>query len=255
MEFPHKLTMCSKFLYIGHRGTRTDFDENTIQAFKKAIEFGANYIELDVRKTKDNKLIILHDSSLDRTTNGSGDLNNFSLSEIHLLKTKLTKKKIPLLSEVLDIFRGKVRFMIDLKQRGIEDETFNFVKSSGLLKECIFSGRCLHELKKIKLKTPEVKVCYNITKGDPFNLEDFLKLGRQKKLFIDIDMISLRSDLITSEFINICHFNNILALSWDFLSYIHPLEKIKSLIDCQINGILFDNYKNILLIKKHYKEA
>ncbi len=247
--------MCSKFLYIGHRGTRTDFDENTIQAFKKAIEFGANYIELDVRKTKDNKLIVLHDPTLDRTTNGSGDLHNFSLSELRLLKTKLRKKKIPLLSEVLEIFRSKVGFMIDLKQRDIEDETFNFINSIGLLNECIFSGRSLEELQKLKLKDPQLKICYNITKGDPLSKDDFLELGRQKKLSLDIDLISLRSDLITSEFINICHFNNILVLSWDFLSYINPLEKIKNLINCQINGILFDNYKNIQLIKKQSKKA
>ncbi|MFX0035065.1 MAG: glycerophosphodiester phosphodiesterase [Candidatus Hermodarchaeota archaeon] len=247
--------MCSKFLYIGHRGTRTDFDENTIQAFKKAIEFGANYIELDVRKTKDNKLIVLHDPTLDRTTNGSGDLHNFSLSELRLLKTKLRKKKIPLLSEVLEIFRSKVGFMIDLKQRDIEDETFNFINSIGLLNECIFSGRSLEELQKLKSNDPQLKVCYNITKGDPLSKDDFLELGRQKKLSLDIDLISLRSDLITSEFINICHFNNILVLSWDFLSYKNPLEKIKNLINCQINGILFDNYKNIQLIKKQYKKA
>ncbi len=70
------------FLFIGHRGTRTDFDENTIDAFKKAIEYGSNYIEFDVRKTKDGKFIIFHDSTLDRTTTSSGLLKNYNFEDL-----------------------------------------------------------------------------------------------------------------------------------------------------------------------------
>ncbi|MFX0106125.1 MAG: glycerophosphodiester phosphodiesterase [Candidatus Hodarchaeota archaeon] len=245
--------MNSQFLYIGHRGTRTGFDENTIEAFKKAIEFGANHIELDVRKTKDNKLIILHDPSLDRTTSGTGLISNFVWAEIRNFKTKIKNTQIPLLSEVLDEFKGKVKFMIELKGQDIGDDVFKLVNDMNLIKESVFSGRRLNDLKEIKIKSPEVKICYNLSKGDPLKLDDFLQLGRQKKLFLDIDMISLRSNLINSEFINICHSNNILALSWDFLKYKNPIDKIKDLITIQIDGILFDNHKNISIIKKEYK--
>ena len=79
--------MISNFLFIGHRGTRVDFDENTILAFKKAIEYKANYIEFDVRKTKDRKLVVLHDSTLNRTTDGSGLLKDFNYKEIRAFKT------------------------------------------------------------------------------------------------------------------------------------------------------------------------
>jgi len=246
--------MSSEFLYIGHRGTRTSFDENTIEAFEKAIEFGANYIELDVRKTKDNKLIILHDPSFERTTSGTGLVNNFFSTEIRKFKTKRKNKSIPLLSEVLDEFKGKIKFMIELKGQDIRDDVFNLVITKGQLKECIFSGRRLNDLKEIKIKTPKAKVCYNITKGDILNLNQFTQLGKQMKLSLEIDMINLRSSLITKEFIDICHFNNILALSWDFLEYKNPIDKIRSLIDDQIDGILFDNHENIPIIKNMYKK-
>lgn len=246
--------MSSEFLYIGHRGTRTDFDENTIEAFKKAIEFGANYIELDVRKTKDNKLTILHDPSLDRTTTGSGLISNFTWAEIRNFKTKIKSKQIPLLSEVFDEFKGRIKYIIELKGQYVRDDVFNLVNVKGLLKECVFSGRRLNDLKEIKIKNSGVKICYNITKGETLKLNEFLQLGRQKKLSLDIDMISLRSNLITSEFINICHSHNILVLSWDFLKYKNPIDKIKSLIDDQIDGILFDNYKNISIIKKNMRK-
>ncbi|MFW9881800.1 MAG: hypothetical protein ACFFG0_52720, partial [Candidatus Thorarchaeota archaeon] len=89
---------------------------------------------------------------------------------------------------------------------------------------------------------------YYMTK--PIDLDKFLNLGKQKKLHYDIDMINLRSNLVTSEFIEICHSNKFLALAWDFLQYKNPLDKIIKLIDNHIDGILFDNHRNISIIKK-----
>ncbi|MFX1420165.1 MAG: glycerophosphodiester phosphodiesterase [Promethearchaeota archaeon] len=242
--------MSSEFLYIGHRGTRTNVDENTIEAFKKAIEFGANYIELDVRKTKDNKLIILHDSSLDRTTTGSGLIKNLVWAEIRNFKTKIKCNNIPLLSEVLEKFKGKTKFMIELKEQNLKDDVFDLINTKGLLKECVFSGRKLYDLLGLKEKSVQVKTCYNITKGIELSLDEFLLLGKQKMLHYDIDMINLSSSLVTSDFIETCHSNKFLAIAWDFLQYKNPLDKIKDLIDNHIDGILFDNYRNISLIKK-----
>ncbi len=243
--------MSSEFLCIGHRGTRTNFDENTIEAFKKAIEFGANYIELDVRKSKDNKLIILHDSSLDRTTTGSGLIKNLVWAEIRNFKTKNKCNKIPLLSEVLDKFNGKTKFMIDLKEQDIKDDVFDLVNAKGLLKEIVFSGRILNDLEELKKKSAEIKICYNITKGIELKLDEFLLLGKEKRFYKNIDMINLKSRFVTSEFIQICHSNRILALAWDFLQHKNPLDEIKELIDNHIDGILFDNHRNISeIIKK-----
>ena len=77
-----------------------------------------------------------------------------------------------------------------------------------------------------------------------------MNLGKEKKLSEKLDLISLKSNLITSQFIDICHNNNILTLSWDFLNYKNALDKIKSLVNMGIDGILFDNYKNIPIIKR-----
>ena len=120
--------MKSEFLYIGHRGTRTVFDENTIKAFKKAIEYGANYIELDVRKTKDEQLIIMHDATLDRMTNGTGRLDNFNYEELKTIKTKKCQEQIPLLSEVLELLNRKIKFMIELKEEHLHNEILKLIK-------------------------------------------------------------------------------------------------------------------------------
>ncbi|MFX1317357.1 MAG: glycerophosphodiester phosphodiesterase [Promethearchaeota archaeon] len=240
--------MKSEFFYIGHRGTRTDSDENTINAFEKAIEYGANYIELDVRKTKDGKLVVMHDSTLDRTTNGSGQLGDFNYNEIKLLRTKLYQNQIPLLSEVLSLLSRKIKFMIELKEDNLRNKIIKIVKQHILIEECIFSGRDLHILKLLKKELPKSRICYNITKAREFTLRDFLK--QEKKLIIKPEMISLRSSLVSPDFIKISHKNEILSISWDFLNYENPMNIIKYLINIGIDGILFDNHKNIPKVKE-----
>jgi len=242
--------MESEFYLIGHRGTRTDFDENSLIAFEKAVEAGANYIEFDVRKSKDDEIIVLHDSTIDRTTIGTGKLKKMSLSEIKSYKLKLNEGQILLLSEVLDAFKNKIKFMIELKEKKIASRVLELVRNRDLLKDCVFSGRHFNELGNIKFLYPQSKTCYNITKGKGLSLSKFIVSGTKKKLSSKIDFISLRSSMVTPEFIKICQKHHIKALSWDFLSYENPLKEIKSLIKVGIDGILFDDHKNISIIKQ-----
>jgi len=245
--------MLKKFIFIGHRGTRTNFDENTLTAFNKAIDYGADYIEFDVRKTKDEKLVIMHDSSLERTTNGIGLLKNFTFSEIRKFKTNFNDSHIPSLFEILNMLKGKTKFMIELKDLSLKESIPKIVEKTSLIDDVIFSGRSLSDLEFIKNNYFRSKVCYNITKGIGLNISEFLKLGKNKALSFKPDLINLRSNLISKKFINICHKNGILALAWDFLKFEDPLRKIRILIKLGIDGILFDNYENILKIKNWFK--
>lgn len=242
--------MDSEFLYIGHRGTRTDFDENTIIAFEKVIEFGANCIEFDVRETKDGKLIILHDPTLDRTTQSSGLLKDVDYDDIKDLRTKIHGNTIPLLSDVLKLLKGKILFMIELKSVDLYDKVLKIVNEHNLLKDVIFSGRDLKRLGDIKAVYKNSRICYNITKGLGFTIDDFLNFKSLDMNTIKLDLISLRSNLITKRFIEVCHKFKIKSLAWDFISYKNPLMQIKSLIDLGIDGILFDDHNNIGKIKR-----
>lgn len=241
--------MTSNFLFIGHRGTRRDFDENTILAFKKAKEYGANYIEFDIRKTKDKKLVVLHDSYLDRTTDGTGLLKDFTYEEIRAVKTVMYKNSIPLLTEVLDEFNGQINFMIELKEEDLVDDVAEVIKANNLIGNIVISGKRLHDLLRIKNKVPHIRICFNITNGLGLSLLEFLKMEEEIKKKFKIDMISLKSNLISQKFIEKCHVNEIMALSWDFLGYENPITKINSLITKGIDGILFDDFYNIKKIR------
>jgi len=198
-------------LFIGHRGTLVDYDENTLEAFEIAIKSGANCIELDVRRTKDRKLIVFHDNTLTRTTNGKGVLKNLNYNDVKNLKTLINKK--------------------------------------GVLKNCIVSGRDINKLKRYKKTFKPIRTCFNMTKGRGLNLKEFIEKGHRKKLKNFPDMISIRSDLISNQFIEVCHVNDIKSLAWGFIGYEQPLQVINSLINNQINGILFDDYHNLKIIR------
>ncbi|MBN1800730.1 MAG: glycerophosphodiester phosphodiesterase family protein [Candidatus Lokiarchaeota archaeon] len=244
--------MTSNLLYIGHRGSLEKFEENTLIAFENALECGADYIEFDVRRTKDEKLVIIHDSNLERTTNGKGYIHLMDYNEILEFETKIGHFKIPLLIDVLEQFQGKIKFMLDLKTKGIWKDVIKYLLEKGLLKDCILSSRILEELIDFKFRYPEGLGCYNITKAIGFT---YNKLLNSKKIPEKIDMISLSSEKVNSKFIRICHDNNILALSWNFRQYSNPLRKIKKIIKKGIDGILFDNCCIIPVIKKWTKRS
>ncbi len=100
---------------IGHRGASGTTPENTITAFKKAIEFGVDMVELDVHLCKTGEVIVLHDETVDRTTNGSGRVEKKSLADLKNLSIAVNET-IPTLQEIFNSTRGLCRLNIEVKK-------------------------------------------------------------------------------------------------------------------------------------------
>lgn len=105
-----------KEMKIAHRGlyNNKDIPENSIKAFKKAITHN-EIIELDIHLTKDNKIVVFHDDKLDRMTKEKGNIKDYTLEELSLLKLLNTDSTIPSLEDVLRLVDGKVPLLIELK--------------------------------------------------------------------------------------------------------------------------------------------
>lgn len=101
-------------LKIGHRGAKGLLAENTLESIQKAIDLGVDAIEIDVHRCKTGEIVVFHDFTLDRTTNGSGEIAKKSREELKLLKVE-EYFHIPLLTEVLDLIEGKCSINIELK--------------------------------------------------------------------------------------------------------------------------------------------
>lgn len=103
-----------QFIIIAHRGASGRWPENTLLAFRKALEAGATWLELDVHLSADGQLVVIHDFTLQRTTDGCGEVVKHSLTELRKLDAG-SCERIPLLEEVLDLAAGRATVNIELK--------------------------------------------------------------------------------------------------------------------------------------------
>lgn len=129
-------------MIIAHRGDWRNAPENSLEAFRNCIKAGIDGIEIDVQETKDGELIIMHDETVNRTTNGKGKVADFTLEQIKSLYLKsgintLTRHRIPTLAEVFELCKGKILLHID-KWEPIKDKILALGKQYNCLDQLIF---------------------------------------------------------------------------------------------------------------------
>ncbi|WP_128894738.1 glycerophosphodiester phosphodiesterase [Longirhabdus pacifica] len=137
---------------LAHRGATTYCPENTMSAFEKAVELGADGLEIDVQMTSDGKLVVIHDETLERTTNGSGMVMEHSLSKLRTLDAgnwfhhKFNGEKIPTFEEVLQFsIKNQLYLNIELKNsivhyKDIEQEVIKLVQQYHYESQVILSS-------------------------------------------------------------------------------------------------------------------
>lgn len=150
-------------LKIGHRGARAYEPENTLRSYKKALELGADAVELDVRRTKDDEIVVIHDAEVDRTTNGKGLVNQLTLEEIKQLKTE-KDEKIPTLEEALDFIDKKAKVLIELKETGFEEKVLKIVQKKKLENNVIIVSFLEDALRRIRELNAKVETGLIYTK-------------------------------------------------------------------------------------------
>lgn len=128
-----------KIVVIAHRGNHVAVPENTLSAAREAIASGADYIEVDLRTTKDGHLVVLHDATVDRTTNGAGKVSTMTLDEVkHLQVFNRNKKtnKIPEFKELLAVCKNKINIYLDFKAANAA-EAWKQIEAAGMEKQVI----------------------------------------------------------------------------------------------------------------------
>jgi len=143
-------------LKIGHRGARAYEPENTLRSFRKAIELGVDAVELDVRRTKDGKVVVIHDAKVDKTTNGKGSVSELTLNEIKQLVTE-KGEKVPTLEEALDFLDRKVKILMELKETGFEKEVLRQIRERGLENNVVIVSFLEDALSKVREMDEEVE--------------------------------------------------------------------------------------------------
>ena len=128
-----------------------------MRSFRSAIAAGCDLIECDVHLSSDGRLVVIHDHTLDRTTNGAGLVRDYTAAELRRLDAG-EGEKIPLLQEVVELAIGKVGLVIEIKQvpplyNGLEEKLLNMLRQLGAVPECAvisFNHQAIHQLRKME---------------------------------------------------------------------------------------------------------
>jgi glycerophosphoryl diester phosphodiesterase len=162
------LDLLPRPVVIAHRGASTHAPENTLSAFQLAIEQHADALEFDVQLSSDKSVVVIHDHTLDRTTNGSGRVKDKSLDVIqslnagHAYGPAFSNEKIPTLDEIFDKFRKSTFYIIELKNMvspfdDLPNRIALIIKNSGLLDRVLISSFNPVALYKLERLLPDVK--------------------------------------------------------------------------------------------------
>ncbi|UOR11656.1 glycerophosphodiester phosphodiesterase family protein [Halobacillus amylolyticus] len=152
-----------------HRGASTIAPEHTIDAYDEAINYGADYIEIDLRMTKDNHIVALHDQTVDRTTDGEGYISNLTLEEVKRLDAgswfspKYEGSRVPTLSEIFNRYGNSIKYYIETRvvnnKAVMEDDVQNIIKKYNVRTENImFQSWYESSLMKIDDKYKRIKL-------------------------------------------------------------------------------------------------
>ena len=200
-------------LKIGHRGARGYAPENTLKSFQKAIELGVDAIELDVQLCKSGELIVMHDDTIDRTTDGSGFIKKLKLKDLKKLDAGMGER-IPTLEEVLSLVDRRVKVNIELKgpktAKPVLKLIDEYIKTKGWnIDDFIISSFSRRELKKARAINPLIQIGFLISR---FRLLDHWWMGFAKK--IRADFIGPGLKITSKRFIRKAHKHGLRVYVW-----------------------------------------
>lgn len=172
-----------KVLVVSHRGDWRNAPENSLQAFKNCIDMGVDMIEIDLHKTKDGQLVLMHDNTINRTTDGKGKVSDYTLAELKKLHLRngmgrVTFHQIPTLEEVLNLSKGKILINIDKGYDYFKD-VYALLEKTGTTDQVVIKSG--YDYAKVKADNGDVlnKVIYmpivNLNKPDAEKMIDSYK--------------------------------------------------------------------------------
>lgn len=243
-----------KILIVNHRGANRLAPENTYAAAKMAIEFGADYIEVDVRRSKDGVYYNIHDRSLTRTTNGTGLVPETESKVIDTLDAgawfghEYADERVPRLIDYLKWIKGKAKVYFDMKDARIE-EFIPVIYDLGMEKDCFFWFSNGQLAKKFRSLYPDLALKVNASSIEPLD---------SLTAIYNPQIIECAVEDLSEEFINSCHAKGLKIMPWipgnDLEAYRIALKKNIDMVNLDNpdvfsnmaqNGGVYNDYKLI----------
>lgn len=212
---------------VAHRGASGYAPENTISAIKKAIDLKSEFVEVDVQMTKDGQIVVIHDLTVDRTSNGEGEVKNLTLKELQAFdagswfNSKFTGEKIPSLEDILKLDYGESKLILEVKNvdnlyPGIEETINRLVEKYNFQSKVVYKSFTPEVLKRFEELAPKTERLY-VTIGSVLGflvIDDWLRFG---SLFDveNIQYLQVHRFLVSKRLIKKCQKKGIKLIVWD----------------------------------------
>ena len=217
---------------FGHRGAKGHAPENTVISVKKALAFDVDGVEIDVFRCQSGEIVVFHDKSLDKLTNGSGKIEEKTLKQLSTLKV-LGSEPIPTLDKIIAVINGSAQLNIELKGKNTAEGVFNIMKKaikSGRWKadQLFVSSFVWDELRDFKKLTTEFGIAV-LTDKNPL---DAIPVARELNAFA----INPKHSHLTQEIINDIQSEGFEIHTWT----VNKKKRIEELISWKVDGIITD---------------
>ena len=229
---------------IAHRGATGYAPENTIAGFDLAVDMKADYIEIDVQRSKDGELVVIHDTSVDRTTDGTGKVGDLTFDYLRSLDAGSWKgeqfagEPIPTFEEILDRYHGKVGILIELKAPelypGIEEQVADALKARNLDKpqneKIIIQSFNFESMKKMDQLLPKVPIGVLTSNRADTTAEALQEFSAYA------DWFNPSYGIVTEELVNQVHSHGMQIGSWT----VRRQEAADFLFEMEVDAIITD---------------
>ena len=220
-------------LNIAHRGASGTFPENTLSAFRGAIDAHADMCELDVQLTRDGAVVVIHDDTVERTTDGAGEVAEFTLAELqgldagaHFRDGAIKGERVPTLNEVFAVTHGRCGLNIELKAGGLEHQVAQIMQERDAFADSIVSSFDWEYLKKIQQLHFNIRIAL---------------LADEKPVDLMINAVAMRAhainprwDMVNVELCEAAHTHGLKVFTWT----VDSDSRMRALIECGVDGIM-----------------
>ena len=214
-----------KVLIIAHRGASAYEPENTLRSVKKALELGADMVEVDVRASRDGHVVVMHDAVVDRTTNGKGYVKDMPLEELKKLNAGLGES-IPTLQEVVELIGRKAQLVVEIKVSEIEKRVLQIIKENELERQTLITSFYHPILKRVKELNPNIRTGAIIA-SRPIK-------AAQLAMDANSDALFPRHIYVDPQMVEEAHRQDLAVYPWT----VDTLNEIDPLIKMGVNGIV-----------------
>lgn len=237
-------------LVVAHRGASGVAPENTMAAFERAVEMGADMIELDVHATKDGQIVVIHDAVLNRTTTGNarGSVVWFTLDELNTLDagswkgTEFAGEKIPTLQEVLSAFKGRTKVLIEIKAKNIEDKIVEIIRETGTEDDVVIQSFDAEAVRRCRDLLPEVPAGVLFSAPLLFGRSSFGEKVISAALDVNADFVAVGFGAATPELVSMARENGLGVFVWT----VNRAKDMTSMIEVGVDGII-TNHPDVLI--------